>query len=136
MGLLAGELLGVTAAGLVVPGYLALHFDQPARLASTCALAVLTWAVVKLGLARVVVLYGRRRLALAVLVGLVLNLLAERLLLALPPQPLDARVIGHIVPGLIAGEALGQGVARTLAATLLVAAVVRLLLLLLLPWMP
>jgi len=136
VGLLAGELLGVTAAGLVVPGYLALHLDQPARLAATSALAVATWAAVRFGLARLVVLYGRRRLAAAVLVGLVLNLLAERLLLALPPQPLDARVIGHIVPGLIAGEALGQGLVRTLAATLLVAAVVRLLLLLLLPWMP
>lgn len=126
----------MTAAGLVVPGYLALHLDQPARLAATGALAAATWAAVRFGLARLVVLYGRRRLAAAVLVGLVLNLLAERLLLALPPQPVDARVIGHIVPGLIAGEALGQGLARTLAATLLVAAVVRLLLLLLLPWMP
>ena len=58
------------------------------------------------------------------------------LLLALPPQPVDARVIGHIVPGLVAGEALGQGFVRTVAATLLAAAVVRLLLLLVLPWMP
>jgi len=136
VGLLAGELLGVTAAGLVVPGYLALHLDQPARLAATCALALVTWAVVRFGVSRLVVLYGRRRLAVAVLVGLVLNVLAERLLLALPPQPVDARVIGHIVPGLVASEALGQGFVRTVAATLLAAAVVRLLLLLVLPWMP
>ena len=105
-------------------------------LADYLPLVVFIGVALVIGLARLVVLYGRRRLAAAVLVGLVLNLLAERLLLALPPQPLDARVIGHIVPGLIAGEALGQGLVRTLAATLLVAAVVRLLLLLLLPWMP
>ena len=132
--LLVSEVVGVSAAGLVVPGYLALHLDQPARLAATFAVALATWALVQFGLARLVVLYGRRRLAVAVLAGFLLNVLAERLLLALPPQPVDARVIGYIVPGLIASEAASQGVVPTFAVTLLVAVVVRLLLVLLLPW--
>lgn len=132
--LLASEVVGVSAAGLVVPGYLALHLDQPARLAATFAVALATWALVRFGLSRLVVLYGRRRLAVAVLAGFLLNVLAERLLLALPSQPVDARVIGYIVPGLIASEAASQGVVPTFAMTLLVAVVVRLLLVVLLPW--
>jgi len=132
--LLVSEVVGVSAAGLVVPGYLALHLDQPARLAATFAVALATWALVRFGLSRLVVLYGRRRLAVAVLAGFILNVLAERLLLALPAQPVDARVIGYIVPGLIASEALSQGVVPTFAVTLLVAVVVRVLLVLLLPW--
>ena len=132
--LLVSEAIGISAAGLVVPGYLALHLDQPARLAATFAVALATWALVRFGLSRLVVLYGRRRLAVAVLAGFLLNVLAERLLLALPAQPVDARVIGYIVPGLIASEAVSQGVVPTFAVTLLVAVVVRLLLVLLLPW--
>jgi gamma-polyglutamate biosynthesis protein CapC len=132
--LLVSEVVGISAAGLVVPGYLALHLDQPARLAATFAVALATWALVRFGLSRLVVLYGRRRLAVAVLAGFLLNVLAERLLLALPAQPVDARVIGYIVPGLIASEAISQGVVPTFAVTLLVAVVVRVLLVLLLPW--
>ncbi|MBK8598912.1 MAG: poly-gamma-glutamate biosynthesis protein PgsC [Holophagales bacterium] len=132
--LLVSEVVGVSAAGLVVPGYLALHLDQPGRLATTVAVALATWALVKFGLSRLVVLYGRRRLAVAVLAGFLLNVLVERLLLSLPAQPVDARVIGHIVPGLIASEAASQGVVPTVAVTLFVAVVVRVLLVLLLPW--
>jgi len=132
--LLASEVVGVSAAGLVVPGYLALHLDQPARLAATFAVALATWALVRFGLSRLVVLYGRRRLAVAVLAGFLLNVLAERLLLALPSQPIDARVIDYIIPELIASKAASQGVVPTFAMTLLVAVVVRLLLVVLLPW--
>lgn len=132
--LLVSEVVGISAAGLVVPGYLALHLDQPGRLAATFAVALATWALVRFGLSRLVVLYGRRRLAVAVLAGFLLNVLAERLLLAFPAQPVDARVIGYIVPGLIASEAASQGVVPTFAVTLLVAVAVRVLLVLLLPW--
>lgn len=134
--LLVTEVVGVSAAGLVVPGYLALHFDQPGRLAATFAVALATWALVRFVLARLVVLYGRRRLAVAVLAGFLLNVFLDRVLLALPAQPVDARVIGYIVPGLIANEAMSQGVVPTVAVTLLVAVVVRLLLVLVLAGMP
>lgn len=132
--LLLTELVGVSAAGLVVPGYLALCFDQPGRLVATFVVALLTWATVRFGLARLVVLYGRRRLAAAVLTGFVLNLLAEQALMAVPAQPLDLSVIGHIVPGLIASEAMSQRFVPTMAMTLLVAAIVRVLLLLVTGW--
>lgn len=136
VGLLCGELVGVTAAGLVAPGYLALHLGQPGRVGATLAAALATWAVVRFGAARLVVLYGRRRLAVAILAGFLVDVLLERLLLSLPPQPVDVRVIGHLVPGLIANEALAQGVAKTVAATLIVAAVVRALLSLVLAFVP
>ena len=127
--LVLAEFVGFSAAGLVVPGYLALHLNQPARVGATLLVAMMTWAAVR-GLERVIVLYGRRRLAAAVLVGFLLQTVAERVLLAAPLQPLDLRVIGYIVPGLVANEAIGQGVLPTLAMTLLVAALVRLGLLL------
>ena len=128
LGLIGRELIGFSAAGLVVPGYLAVCLNQPLRLASTLALALATWATVRFGLARLVILYGRRRQAVAVLVGFLINALFEEGMRLLPAQPLDLRAIGYIVPGLLASEALAQGIVPTFAMTLLVAALVRIVL--------
>jgi gamma-polyglutamate biosynthesis protein CapC len=129
LNLIFTEVFGFTSAGLVVPGYLALYLTSPGRLFATLLLSLATWATVRYGLARVIVLYGRRRLAITVLVGFVLNGLLNMVLRELPPQPVDTRIIGYIVPGIIANEALSQGVIPTLATTLLIAGLVRLLLL-------
>ena len=79
------------------------------RLAATVAVALAAWATVRFGWSRLVVLYGRRRFAVTVLTGYLLNAGAEQLLLALPAEPLGLRAIGYIVPGLIANAALSQG---------------------------
>ena len=128
------ELFGFTSAGLVVPGYLALYLGHPGRLAATLMLSLATWATIRYGLSRLIVLYGRRRLGVTVLVGFVLNGLLNWALRELPPQPVDMRVIGFIVPGIIANEALSQGVIPTFATTLLIAGLVRLALLPIIGW--
>ncbi len=132
--LLLTELFGLASAGLVVPGYLALYLSQPSRLAATAALALATWAAVRFGLARLIVLYGRRRFGVTILVGFLLNLLLLRALRSLPAEPLDLRAIGFIVPGLIANQALAQGVWVTLVMTALAAAVVRIVLIVAAGW--
>ena len=132
--LLLTEVFGLASAGLVVPGYLALYFSQPSRLLATILLALVTWALVRFGLARLVVLYGRRRFGVTVLVGFLVNLALLRLLRT-TPQPVDLRAIGFIVPGLIANQALVQGVWPTLVLTAIAAAIVRLVLLLAAGWL-
>jgi poly-gamma-glutamate biosynthesis protein PgsC/CapC len=129
--LVLSEVFGLASAGLVVPGYLALYLDQPTRLAATVGVALLAWAAVRFGLARLVVLYGRRRFAATVLVGYLLNAGLEWLMLAWPPASLELRAIGYIVPGLIANTALAQGPLVTLGMTFLAAAIVRVMLVLL-----
>ncbi len=131
LSLLATELFGLASAGLVVPGYLALYLDRPGRLAATVVVAGATWACVRFGIARAVVLYGRRRFAVTVLVGYLLNAALEQALLALPAESIELRAIGYIVPGLIASTALSQGLFVTLGMTFLVAFVVRVILVLL-----
>lgn len=128
------ELVGLASAGMVVPGYLALYLNQPARLAATLLVALATWASVRYGLSRLIVLYGRRRFGMTILVGFLLNMAFLRATAFLPPESLDLRAIGFIVPGLIANQALAQGVWPTLVLTTLAAAVVRLLLLVLFGW--
>lgn len=132
--LLLTELFGITSAGLVAPGYLALYLNQPWRLSATLAVALLTWITVRYGLARLMALYGRRRFGVTILTGFVLNLLLLRADQALAADPIDLRAIGFIVPGLIANQALVQGVWPTLVLTFLVAAVVRLVLMVVGGW--
>lgn len=128
LSLVVSELFGVSSAGLVVPGYLALYLDQPSRVAATFIVALAAWAAVRFGFSRLVVLYGRRRFGVTVLTGFLLNAAMDNLLVALPPEAAGLRAIGYIVPGLIANTALQQGVGMTVGLTLLVAAAVRLIL--------
>jgi poly-gamma-glutamate biosynthesis protein PgsC/CapC len=126
--LLLTEIFGLASAGLVVPGYLALYLSQPTRLAATLGVALGTWALVRFGFERVVILYGRRRFGVTILTGFLLNLLLLRVLRHMPAEGLDLRAIGFIVPGLIANQALVQGVWPTVVLTALAAAIVRIVL--------
>jgi poly-gamma-glutamate biosynthesis protein PgsC/CapC len=127
LNLLFTEVLGLSSGGLVVPGYLALHLTQPSRLLATLALGGATFATVRYGLMRLVVLYGRRRFGVTILTGFVLHGLYT-LALSSTPAPADLRVVGYIVPGLIANTSLSQGFWSTVAATLTIAILVRLIL--------
>ena len=127
LNLLFTEVLGLSSGGLVVPGYLALHLTQPSRLLATLAVGGATFAAVRYGLMRLVVLYGRRRFGVTILTGFVLHGLYT-LALASAPAPADLRVVGYIVPGLIANASLSQGFWTTVGTTLTIAVLVRLIL--------
>lgn len=128
--LLVTELTGLVAGGIVVPGYVALLLDRPSALLSV---AVVTAATYALGgvVERYSVVYGRRRFALFVVVGLALSGLATVGLRSSPVPYVDWAGIGYVVPGLIAHTMSRQGALRTLLAIAVAAPVVRLVLLLL-----
>lgn len=125
----AYELIGYTAGGAVLPGYLALFLDQPGRIVGTFAAALLTLVIVR-GLSRLVILYGRRKFAAMLLVGFVVNWLIDAAVVywtgVFGPMQTDVRVLGFIVPGLLANDMHGQGVVQTAAMSLGAAALVRL----------
>jgi poly-gamma-glutamate biosynthesis protein PgsC/CapC len=135
LNLVLTEVCGVASAGLVVPGYLAIYLTQPSRVLATWIVALATWAVVRFGFARLVVLYGRRRFGVTVLTGFLVNALLAYATRILPAEPLDLRAIGFIVPGLIANQIFVQGVWSTVGMTFFAAAVVRVLLVLMAGWL-
>jgi poly-gamma-glutamate biosynthesis protein PgsC/CapC len=121
LALIWAEITDVSPGGLIVPGYFALYLDEPARVAATLAAAFLTLAAYRL-LARRLILFGRRRFVLTILVGAVL---AQAWLLALPglsAAPAGLRVIGLIIPGILASSLARQKPAPTLASLLAVSA--------------
>lgn len=129
--LLFTEAVGFAAGGFVVPGYIALYLAQPARLLGTVLAAVATYGTVRLA-GRFLLIYGRRSLVFAVLLGFVFGTLTA----ALPPVgPLAVagalHAIGYIIPGLLAYWMIRQGIVRTLSAMLVAAVLVRLALIVL-----
>jgi len=129
--LIFSETLGLAAGGMVVPGYLALMIHEPLRILGTVACALLTFGALKL-LSRYMLIYGRRRIVVAVLIGFVLGALSRDLLLIrYRDVPIDLRTIGFVIPGLIANWMERQGVLQTLCVMTTTAVLVRLLLMLL-----
>lgn len=128
LNLLVYESLGLTAGGMVVPGYLALFMDQPLRILTTLVAGVATWALVVHALGRYVILFGRRRYGAMLVAGLLATYAFEALSTRAGPPAEELRVIGYIVPGLLANEIDRQGPLPTLVVTLALAVLTRVLL--------
>ncbi len=131
--LLFAEFFGFKAGGLVVPGYFALFVFQPVSILLTLLVALLTYLVVRL-VSSIVIVYGKRRTALAILSGYVIGV-AFRTLGGDAVAGLggDYQVIGFIIPGLIALWMDRQGVLETVTSLATVSMVTRLLLVLAIP---
>ncbi len=129
--LIFSETLGLAAGGLVVPGYLALMVHRPLRIVGTVLVGLITLVVLRL-LERHILIYGRRRIVAAVLLGFVVGELA-RGFMVVPVQgaALDFRLVGFVIPGLIANWMDRQGVLQTMSVMTTATVVVWLLLVLL-----
>lgn len=117
IGLVAGflfyEFVGLSPGGVIAPAYFALFALQPGRIAMTLLLAILVYLVIRLMASRFI-LYGRRKLLLALVLGFLLKLGVDLLIQPMAIMQLDLQSIGYIIPGLIAHEMSRQKVIPTL----------------------
>jgi poly-gamma-glutamate biosynthesis protein PgsC/CapC len=125
--LLISHFFGFAVGGLVVPGYLALSLNRPVEAAATIVAGLATLAVVR-GLETFLIVYGRRRTVLTVLVGYLIAAAIHRTVPNLLGATGDWPAVGFIIPGLIALWMDRQGVFDTLAALLTTSVTVRLIL--------
>jgi len=114
---------GVYPGGIIVPSYLVLFLEEPTRIVGTLAAALLTVVAYRLA-SRWVILFGRRRFVFLIFVGGASAYLWVLLMPALFPVSLEYRVIGWVIPGLIANHADRQGVLVTGASVVTVTVVV------------
>jgi len=112
-------LTGFYPGGIIVPSYLVLFIDQPARIAGTWLAALFTFLCFRLA-ARYLILFGRRRFVFMILVGGISAFLWIRFFPFIVPASLEFRVIGWVVPGLIANHFERQGVVVTTASMITV----------------
>jgi len=127
------EVFGLAAGGIVVPGYIALNFDDPLKLLGTLIVALITWVCIRI-IGQFVFVYGRRRMVIAILLGFIFGYISK---LVFTSDIFDHRLldnfdhrleaIGYIIPGLIANWMERQGVFKTITTLLMGGAMVRLM---------
>lgn len=117
IGLLVGfvfyEWTGISPGGVIVPAYFALFVHDYTRIGVTVILAILVFGIIKF-MSGYLIIYGRRKFLIAVLLGFFLKLLIETQIQPLAMMKLDLQSIGYIIPGIIANEIGRQKIAPTL----------------------
>jgi poly-gamma-glutamate biosynthesis protein PgsC/CapC len=120
LALLYVETTDVYPGGIIVPAYFALFLDRPLFVAATLAVAFAALGVYRL-LSRSLILFGRRRFVLLLLLGALISQLGLFLAPRLVPAAFEVRIIGWVIPGLLANNLDKQKAVPTLASLLTVA---------------
>ena len=133
IGLIFTELTGLSPGGIIVPGYIALFLYHPLEIALTGIAAIGVMLGVKL-VSRLFFLFGRRRYALCLLLGVLFKLGIEHFSpgvfrgflpgLSFMDTVTNVRLVGWLIPGIIANDMYKQGIPRTLLAAATVTALV------------
>lgn len=127
IGTLIYERWHVTGGAVVVAGYLALFVTRPMYIIITVGLGLVTYQVVQKLISPRVFLYGRRRLAVMVITGMVLQLMigavayflsSSATLSQSAPWLAGLYGVGFLLPGLTAQDMERQGIRTTLMAVL------------------
>jgi len=129
VGFLFYEFFDISPGGVIAPAYLALFIYQPQQIVMTVILALLVWGII-LFLSRWFIIYGRRRLMLALLVGFCLKLVLKNWIQPISFLNVDLSSIGYIIPGLIANEMIRQKLLPTLTSLGIVTILIYLIILL------
>ena len=105
--------------GIIVPSYLVLFVDQPFRLLGTIVAALLAVVIYRL-VSRYMILFGKRRFLIMILLGGLFSFVLSYALPFMFPAAVELRVIGWVIPGLVANNFDRQGVVTTLSAMAIV----------------
>src|SRR5699024_10168748 len=91
----------------------------PVFVAMVLLISIVTYLIGNYGVARITILYGRRKFAAMLTVGIALKLIFDYFYPIMPFELYEFRRIGVIVPGLLANTIQKQGVPVTLGSALL-----------------
>jgi poly-gamma-glutamate biosynthesis protein PgsC/CapC len=116
LGMFYYQRTGWACGGIITPGIVAIYIANPDKLAVSLAAGLVTWMLLEL-LVRQFSLYGRQRLASAMLIALALR---YPLVSVLGESSLW---LGWVVPGLVGADIQRQGLVPTLTAVVAVSVV-------------
>ena len=126
LSLIFTEVTGLLPGGIVVPYYFALYLDDPVKVAATVVSALVAVGAVKL-LSGVTILYGRRRFAMYLIIGVLEKILFTYFYFGDSYMFFNlSMTIGYLVPGILGRQMERQGIGRTLGALAAVTLTIRL----------
>jgi len=121
------ELTNLLPGGIIVPFYFALYLDDPTKIIATVVSALIAMLAVKF-LSRYTILYGRRKFALYLIIGILEKILFTYLYFGNTYMFYNlSMTIGYLVPGILGREMEKQGVFKTLGSLATVTLIIRLL---------
>ena len=131
LSLFLSEFAGLSAAGLIVPGYLAFYFNDPLHIFVILFATLYTWITEKF-VSHFTILYGKRVFALNILTSFIYVYLMENILFNMGFQINHIMdVVGYFVPALIVIYIGANGIVNTLLSLTLITLLVRIAILLL-----
>ncbi len=116
------EIMDIYPGGIIVPAYIALYLDQPFRVLITILIAFLSLFTYR-ALSRFLILFGKRRFVMFILLGALWAQLWSILLPHLFSDPLGVKAIGWLIPGLLANNLEKQRLVPTLASLFVVSTI-------------
>ena len=132
IGLIVGfvyyELVGISPGGVIAPAYFAMFIDQPQKILITLLIAIAVWVIIKFASSHLII-FGRRRLLLALLLGFCIKLIVTQWLQPMSFIQIDLQSIGYIIPGLIANELYRQSFVSTISSLAIVTTITYLIVL-------
>jgi poly-gamma-glutamate biosynthesis protein PgsC/CapC len=109
------EIMDIYPGGIIVPAYIALYLDQPLRVLATVLIALLSLLTYQL-LSRFFILFGRRRFVMLLLLGALWGQLWFLIVPQMFTGATELRMIGWVIPGLLANNCEKQRFFATLAS--------------------
>jgi poly-gamma-glutamate biosynthesis protein PgsC/CapC len=131
--LIFSEFFSIAGTGLVVPGYIALHLNQPKNLATTFLIALLAYLTAEI-FSFFFILFGKRKTILILLIAYFYGYLFNFQVIPEIESSIfsDIRSVGFIIPGLIGLWFERQGVLETTSVLVIASILVKILLILIL----
>ena len=124
--LLFTEFTNLLPGGIIVPFYFALYLDDPVKIIETVVSALIAMIVVKF-LSRYTILYGRRKFALYLIIGILEKILFTYLYFGNSYMFYNlSMTIGYLVPGILGREMEKQGILKTLGSLTIVVLLIKL----------
>ena len=120
LSLIVDEVFGIQCGGYIVPGYLAMVCDDIACVLIVFALSLITYLIINYVLPKFMILFGKRKFAVSLIVSIILKLATEMLFPMIPFASVTFRGVGAITPSLLANSYSRQGIIYTIPATLIV----------------
>lgn len=121
------EFTNLLPGGIIVPFYFALYLDDPVKIIATVVSSLIAVGVMKV-LSRYTILYGRRKFAMYLIIGILEKIIFTYFYFGNSYMFYNlSMTIGYLVPGILGREMEKQGVLKTLGSLAIVVLVIRLL---------
>lgn len=119
------EVTQLVPGGIVVPFYFALYLEEPVKILATLLSALIAVGAVKL-IGNFTILYGRRKFALYIIIGLLEKALFTYLYFGNSYMFYNlSMTVGYLVPGILGGQMEKQGCVKTLCALAVVVLIIK-----------